>query len=340
MKDIKILIFALFINLQLNGQDFIITQSYNNRILTNPAFTGYEENVYRLSLMNRAQYITPGIYSFNTLTLDKMLCKPSKNIRIGLGLIATREEQGDGFLKTINCGGLLAFHEEINKFWTLSLGMQLSGIYQSVDWSKFVFSDQITHLGIDKDKLSANAALNRNVGYMGLDFNTGILIKGKSRKNNLDRRFVFGISFYHLSKPNIGLLNDHSIPIRSNVHSGVIWKADNYEHHLACGWIQQDNFIFQTFNINYKVIYKQKVIGGIGLRDNINSYFSNNTLFIPFIIGFEKKYNKKPLRVTFSYDLNVGGLVGPYGIFELSIVAAFNSNCSNSKSKELKCVDF
>lgn len=338
-KLIYIGVLFILIQQRLIGQDFIITQNFNNRLLNNPAFTGYEDGIYRLCLMNRAQYITPGIYNLNTLTLDTRLCKPNKKARIGIGVLCSREEQGDGYLTAINAGLSAGIHLKLSNYSGLSAGLQLCGVQQTVNWSKFVFSDQINPWGIDKNMVSANNGVATNTGFIGVDLSGGLLYN-KVSKVNSDYRYVIGVSAYHLSKPNIGLTGNYLIPIRTNLHAGIAREIKNADLNFTARWIQQDNFNFQSFDVSLQVIYNKNFIGGIGLRDNVNNYILRNTLFIPLSIGLEKALVSNAWRFTLSYDINVGGIINPYGIFEFSIVGSIGSNCAKGKSTLLKCAPF
>jgi type IX secretion system PorP/SprF family membrane protein len=315
-----------------SAQDFVFSQVYNNRLFQNPSFTGYEEGVLRASLMHRAQYITPGPYSLNTLAIDRRLCKPDK---IGIGLFASSEEQGDGFLQTAFIGISLGFHQQLNKKYSLSAGMQLSAIQQSVNWSKYVFPDQINAYGIDPNLISANYGLNTNVGIIGVDLGAGILLKKKTR---FGKNFIAGLSIYHLSKPNVGLLNNHQLPIRTNLHFGINYPIYNNELNITCRWIQQDNLNFQSIDINTDLNYKKYFFSGVGLRNNLNRYYYKNILFILLNVGFKKNINNSAFKFGFSYDLPVGSNIGPAGIYELSIIVELGTKCL--KSKKLECVNF
>jgi type IX secretion system PorP/SprF family membrane protein len=340
MRLIKFILFII-ICLEFNmsfGQDFIFSQVHNNRLFQNPAYTGYENGKNRLSILHRAQYITPGPYSLNTLTFDKRLCKPKD---LGLGLLVSNEEQGDGFLRTLFVGGSIGFHKKLTDAVNIHAGMQLSGINQYVSWSKFIFPDQINSYGIDPNLVSSNAGLNNNQGVIGADWNVGLLFECKQKINNQKGEeerniFIIGGSWYHLNKPNIGLI-DHSyqLPFRTNLHADYTFLVSKDEMNLNFAWIQQDNLNFQTYNFNANYIINEKLNGGLGLRDNLNNYIGKNIFFILFNIGFKVDLNNTANKFGFSYDLPIGSYVGPAGIFEFSYSLDFDTKCK--KKKDIKC---
>lgn len=335
-----ILIFILICCKDLFAQDFTTSQVYNVRLLQNPAFAGYEEGNNRVGVLHRAQYITPGTYNINAFTFDKRFCQPKK-FGIGIGAYAIREEQGDGFLKTMHAGIILGIHKKLNESYNLSVGLQFGPIQQSIDWSKLVFSDQIDFSGIDNNKVSAAAATNPNIGLIGFDLSAGILFKYKQRNGN--GPFIMGLSTFHISNPNIGLVNYQQLPMRTNLHIGKTWEKLSInrlsDFSITGRWMQQNDFIYQTVDLNLSATYHKVLTGGIGIRDFANERISKNMLFILMSVGVGKDFYKKSYwKCMINYDINVGGLVGPIGILELSIVGNINNKCA--KSGNIACPNF
>jgi type IX secretion system PorP/SprF family membrane protein len=341
MMKFKLILF-IFLNCgNLFAQDFITSQIYNVRLLQNPAFAGYDEGTNRIGLLHRAQFVTPGTFNINTFTIDKRFCKPiPKILGIGLGFYGNREEQGEGFLKTINVGFVLGLHKLLFKSHNLSIGLQFGAIQQSIDWSKLVFSDQINYQGIDL-KISAASNSIPNVGSVVHDIGGGILYKYKKLKGY--GPFILGASFFHISEQNIGLINDHILPIRTNFHIGKIWEKTSIDPLSNCTvtgrFMQQDIFKYQSYDINLNVTYDNWLIVGIGLRSDVIKNYSQNMHFILLNMGFSKVFfDKSYWQCLVNYDLNVSGVVGPFGIIELSIFGKINSKCS--KSMKIGCPSF
>ncbi len=333
------LILLIFLNCgDLFAQDFITSQIYNVRLLQNPAFAGYDEGTSRIGLLHRAQFITPGTFNTNSFTVDKRFCKPKPKIfGIGLGMLANREEQGDGFLKTINVGVILGIHKSLSKSNHLSVGFQFGSIQQSIDWSKLIFSDQINFQGVES-KISSASNSNPNVGFVGFDLSGGILYKYKNTTGT--GPFILGFSLFHFSQPNIGLINDQILPIRTNFHIGKIWEKTSISHlsnfSITGRWIQQNNFNYQSTDINLNITYNNLLISGIGIRNNANKNLPQNMLFILLNVGLSKVFfDNSYWQFLVNYDLNVSGIVGPIGIIELSIVGNLNNKCS--KNRKIIC---
>ncbi len=321
------------------GQDFVVTQSFNTRLLNNPAFTGFDDGLNRISMVHRAQYISPGTYNLNAFTADTRLCRPKKYVRLGVGFIGSREEQGDGYLKSSYMGSTIGFHLNASKNTLLSMGLSLGLLQQAVNWSKYVFPDQINPWGIDNNLISVNKNLTPSAGLIGVDLSGGILLKHQSKKY-YKRSYMIGFSIYHLSKPNIGLVNDYLLPIRTNTHIGLSQEFIKSSMSITAKWIQQDRLKFQAFDANMEIIFNQSFILGLGLRENLNYYLPKNTLFIPISVGFGKPFETNSWRIVFSYDINVGGVKNPFGIFEFALVGNINTSCAKDKSPKLKCTNF
>jgi type IX secretion system PorP/SprF family membrane protein len=343
MKKLTILFYsAVLFPFWSLGQDFITTQSFNSRLLLNPAFTGYgEEGLTRIGMLHRAQYVSPGTYNLNSFTIDTRLCRPKKGARIGIGLIGSREEQGDGYLVSTFLGSSAGVHLKINKKLIFIMGLSFGIIQQSVNWSKFVFPDQINPWGVDMNAISANRNLTLNSGIIGVDLSGGVILTISDLfESGSGIKFHVGGSFYHLSKPNIGLVNDYLLPIRTNIHLGLSQEYKKSAYNITAKWIQQDYFQHQSYDIFLENVYNELFVCGIGARANVNNYISKNTLFIPLSIGFMKASDQHNWKFTTSYDINIGGVKNPFGIFEFTIVGNLKAPCSKEKSQKLKCVNF
>jgi type IX secretion system PorP/SprF family membrane protein len=352
---IVLIIFVLNIKLLL-AQDFIFSNPYNIRIIHNPAFTGLDQGQVNVNFIHRTQFNPiPGPFKTSAFSSDFGLCKPEN---VGVGLFAINESQGDGFLQTNNFGITSSVNIKINdgnfKFFgkhlkaysnapqSLSVGFQLGFLQQSVDWSKYVFSDQITYQGINKDVVSINGLINPKVGFAALDLSMGILYRKRIMSNSKKvQLFIVGVSFNHLNNPNIGLVNEYNLPIKTNAHIGFLKEPtkDNNEtgFSLNTRLIQQQNFKNTFLDLNAE-LSKMGLIGILAFRTNTSNYFFSNTQYIGLGVGYEKVYNDNSFKGVLNYDLNISGVSGnSFGIWELTMFLTFNNGCYGSSVKKPIC---
>jgi type IX secretion system PorP/SprF family membrane protein len=336
----KFILFILFINVQLLvAQDFLFSNPYNIRIIHNPAFTGIDQARVNVNLIHRTQFNPiPGPFKTSAFSSDIGLCKPAN---VGLGLFAINSVQGDGFLTNNNFGLSAAIHIQTSKNpqSNLSLGIQFAFIQQSVDWSKYVFSDQITFQGIDKNVSSVNSSINPNVGIIKPDISSGLIYRQRLTSNNSFRFFMAGLSINHFNMPNIGLINNYVLPISSNFHVGYLNQPFKKEIGFSINsrLIQQQNFKNTYFDVNAE-ISKMGLIAIFAVRSNTTNNFLNNTHYLGFGFGYENVYNDNSFKGVLNYDLNISGVSGEsFGIWELSVFLSFNKGCSGNSSRKKVC---
>jgi type IX secretion system PorP/SprF family membrane protein len=335
---IVLIIFVVNIKLLL-AQDFIFSNPYNIRIIHNPAYTGIDQARLNVNLIHRTQFNPiPGPFKSSAFSSDIGLCKPSN---VGLGLFAINSIQGDGFLTNNNFGLSAAIHIPTSKNpqSSLSFGIQFGFIQQSVDWSKFVFSDQITYQGIDKNISSVNSSINPNVGIIKPDISSGLIYRKRLTSNNSFRFFMAGLSINHFNMPNIGLINNYILPVSTNTHIGYLNQPYKKEigFSLNSRFIQQQNFKNIYFDINTE-ISKMGLIAIFAFRSNNSNNFLNNTHYLGFGFGYENVYNDNSYKGVLNYDLNISGVSGDsFGIWELSVFLSFNKGCYGSKSRKDVC---
>ncbi|MEM9024714.1 MAG: PorP/SprF family type IX secretion system membrane protein, partial [Bacteroidota bacterium] len=121
------------------AQDRQFSQFYASQAALNPAFAGNTIQG-RLSSNYRKQW--PGVSGgFTTFMVayDHNLHRYNS----GLGLVITRDRAGSGGLSTTSIAGQYAYHLQLSRSLRLRAGLQLGYGYNSLDRSRFVFTDQL-----------------------------------------------------------------------------------------------------------------------------------------------------------------------------------------------------
>ena len=164
-----IIILLLFSNLYSSGQDYAFSQFDLNMMYSNPAFAGFENN-NRVLLHRRNQWM--GISEkFNSNILEFNLSKDVKTQGIAGGMISWAggfyfiENHENTVLNTFNLGIIpWTFHFQLPYNTFISMGTQNVISYQTLDWDRLVFSDEIDELGTFK-LIKDNVIINENDSY-------------------------------------------------------------------------------------------------------------------------------------------------------------------------------
>ena len=262
------------------GQDFIYDQTYANRLLMNPAFCGHSgSGKYTISLFKHNQFAANrGPFNYSSFSVDYGICRSI----FSLGLIGQTYTQGDGLLKTSSISLLSGAAIRLNNRAYMSVGAQYSYISTSVDWDRFVFSDQLDPVfGIINQSSNANANLFNQNNY-GVSIGTKFMIMNRSKM----LFFNPGVAYYHIVRPNNALLNNSvQLPARLTCHLGVLIKRNqNYldnSFELHFRYDNQDQF--KTFISRIGFYTKANIVTGISWRNNLykdNGRFDTHKLLV------------------------------------------------------------
>jgi Type IX secretion system membrane protein PorP/SprF len=253
-----IILFSCFI--LANAQDPIFDMSYQNRLLMNPAFCGNDGGgKYRINCFNHNYFIdNRGTFRFTSASIDYGLCRTP----LSFGLIFQNETQGDGFLTT-NTGSFIFGVGPIHLSRDIIFTGALQGNYldYKVDWSQFVYSDQLDPiLGIVQQSSNNFNILNQKTFGTTSGFNfTGIV---HYRRSNKKLVWNFGCALNHYIKsPSFALLNNtDSLPIRLTLHGGLFFGSTEITGRLD---IQS---IYHTEIINIEYYLVKEFSFGLGFR--------------------------------------------------------------------------
>jgi type IX secretion system PorP/SprF family membrane protein len=294
----------------IKAQDPVHSQFYYNRLELNPAFAGVDgPGKFRLNLFHRNLYRPiKGPFNSSNFSADYSLC----NANIGLGMIASNENQGDGFLQTNKIEGIINVMLG-SRFSNFSAGIKVGGLFQNVDWSKYTFSDQYDPIfGNVRPSTNSNIVSDFtstvNLGF-GLNFTTW------NRKNN--KALNLGLSGNNLNDPNLGYLNQYILPKRFTVYGAIIfqkYKWSNDKSGRVFFRFDKQNSFFTTLILGE--FYFNNILNiGSGFRvsgiNNTNSYIIS--------VGIQPS---KVVKIITSYEVSIGGfnLIGAGNTFELGII--------------------
>jgi hypothetical protein len=322
----------------VRGQDPTNTSFQYGRLEFNPSYGGGDGpgKIGIRSSSRTSFYPVRGPFSFSTLSLDYSPCKESLG-RIGLGLLATNETQGDGFLKINKVAFNFGISIPINRHNSISAGFRPGLVFQNVDWNEFTFSDQLDPIrGISQPSSNQNVNLDLSTVTnwdFGLRYN---------RYYNKAAYFMAGIGVFNAFEPQIGLLNRASLPRRVSLQLSLLRKSrlkENISFHFYLRGELQNNFKYGA--INFEIYFGSKISAGAGLKlPIINQYGVKNNLYPSILFG----YQANPVFKFFaSVETNVLGvnIAGKTSSFEVGMVLINNKKvCGLSDMKNLYKYDY
>ncbi len=356
----------------LHAQDPSFSQFYANRIYLNPAFAGLERGI-TLNAVARMQWVNidNGFKTYN-VTVETQL--PALGIGVGLQLL--RNEEGIGNLST-NQAGVVFSYTIPGKKSNFHFGLEGKIVQKTIDWGRFVFSDQIDPWDGLMNPSSLSPVLD-NVAYGDLDFGfvwrrQGTLKLGKKKITNV--RSHIGASFHHLPylinkdlSGNDSFLNkDYKVAPRTTIHGGMIIPIRIFSG-TGTEVAISPNFKLDSQGRQFMNFKENLTVGTLGLYTLVNNFYLGllyqNRVYVPsqfhtdaYILTFgaytnngpRKRGNSPSIFLGFSMDLNTTGLGPTAGnVYEFTIRYRFLENAGfgmklrgNSKSKNvMDCKSF
>lgn len=313
--NLFLLIFSLsLLSSGLLSQDIHFTQYYANPVYLNPAFAG-TGICPRLTLNYRNQWpAVPGTYISYSATYDQHVEKLSG----GIGVMFNADDAGEGTLKTNIISAIYSYRLQVNRYFSIKMGLQASYFQKKLDWEKLTFNDMIDpRYGF---VYNTNDKANRQVSG-GVDFSAGILAYGES--------FFGGFAVHHLTQPNEAFIGVSKLPRRYTIHLGGIIdlthhsKRRNTEDPYISPnilFMKQQDFV----ELNYGLYFnKYPIVGGIWFRQG----FENSDAFIA-LLGIQTTV----FKIGYSYDVTVSKLgSSTAGSHEIS--AGFQFDCKPKKKR-------
>lgn len=199
--------------LHLTAQDPTFSQFDANQLYYNPAYAGYKlgfrgEMSYRNLWPNVPGESFPGPLSTYTASCDAYF-NIHDRFTGGAGAFAMQDVQGEGFLTTSTVGVVYSQHmphirarNDRSDRFNFYLGFKAYYNHIHIDWSRLVFSDQLSAAYGITGPSSFNQTAISGKSYMDLDY--GILMRNNYRA--LDKWYnELGFAMAHVLAPTISL---------------------------------------------------------------------------------------------------------------------------------------
>jgi type IX secretion system PorP/SprF family membrane protein len=288
------------------SQDPSFSQFYFNKLYFNPAFSGISRGL-EFSFSHRILWPNiPG--RFNTTKFSADLDVSQINGLGGIGLIAYKDTEGAGALETIDVGIPFSVRIILNENNYLHFGISASIIQKSIDWSKFVFGDQLNAvLGVTQPSQFDFPSESKLIFP---DFSSGIVYEyfNSYRSSPLkDWSFRTGFAVHHMTQPDYSFISSNSrLPMKITAHLNFripIGYRDPVI--LAPDLVYESQAGMKTLYFGSNLIWRSPFMG-IWYR----RYRNSDAIVMTTGMKLSQKNN---VYVSYSYDFTISGLTGSTG---------------------------
>lgn len=346
MGKVLAIIFGIFTisvwNTQVVAQDYKFNQFYNSPLNLNPALTGKLKGLYRLTANYRVQsspVSNPAPYSTLSAAADFGLLqsKLSGDI-LGIGIIASADNQAGGALKTNDIMASIAYHKSFgysNEHY-LSAGFQFGIKSRRLDISQLFFESQFNSTLNGFDLTLPNLENFDKASYTALNMHAGIFWS-----SNFSKKIsaYAGGSMFNLIKPKDSFFSsDSERAIKLHTHGGLVYTVSDRI------MINPNGIFMMQQNINDWVAGSTFSYGLAGKKNPFETSVFLGAWYegTGAIIG-SAGVQIKGIQFTVSYDRTISDLSNAnngFGAFEASIIYQSAPFESNKKYPIMSCPKF
>ena len=328
MKKIICTSILLLNSILLLSQDYSFSQFDLNMLYSNPAFAGYKDH-NRVLLHRKNQWV--GIAEkFNSNILELNLSGELNGSGFSRGRISWAggiyiiEDHENSVFKKYNIGIIpWTFHFQLPKRFFISMGIQNVISYNSLDWDKLIFSDEINALGLTGEQTSASIpAYDKYTNWFDPSFGF-IITKQSLLKGRNDQTTSIGMATHHLSRVVESFYNNQvessKLPVKYTIHAEHISSIPSFmsqtfklwkifaRHEQQAKFMQKDELGFSTtlannLHLEFGTIYR------IGRYNTISNNQIMSESIIPLMRMRLKPRRNIGMEISYSYDFNISKL--------------------------------
>lgn len=344
IRKLSIVTLLLLCLTRSNAQDPNFTHFFNNTLYYNPAVAGIN-NGLRLTMDYRSLW-SPLPSRFNTVNFS---VDAAAIYNTGMGMMLFTDVEGEGKLRTTSMKTYYSYRPIETRNLEVQVGFEASVVHKTVDFSQFVFSDQLDEVF---GNVNGSAFIPPNVNQVVYpDFGTGFVVRFNNpghMSQDLKLVTTLGAGFHHLTAPQDAFLNTGTVPFKWVVHGGTNIHYKNLIY--APAFLYEKQAQFSTFQIGMNML-KSPVHAGFWFRNRTAAF--NGAQFDSFIFNIGSNFefqNGNKMKVCYSYDFTISRLrPSSLGTHEISIVYEIGNYTLFSgilkrqrfryKTRFLKCVD-
>lgn len=347
LKRIFSISVLLIIGSKVFAQDPTFSQYYANKIYFNPAFAGADRG-FRVNMNYRNLFTAvPGDFSTYSVALDFSSFAAAG----GFGALVTSSTEGEGALRTNSYGAMYSYRLTlVPRMWDVHAGLQVNYITKQLDWSKFVFTDQLDPVYGDIYTSSATPPADLNTGFV--DFDGGVMTRFniKLRKSRKLISNTLGFAVKHITEPNESLINrQEGLPRKFNAHyTAIIPLSKRRSRNLT---FISPNIMYEyqqplsTFNIGFYVL-RTPLMFGVWYRNEGPFFKIDRTDAAIFNFGLKGSNNNGfNYQIGYSYDLTLSKLSGSSGgsheiALLIEITSIGDTRSRSARKRARNCYNF
>jgi len=306
------------------AQDVHFSQFYANPMYLNPAFAG-SNKCPRLSMVYRNQYPVQGVYENYSASYDQYV--PAMGG--GLGILALRDDAGDGAFTTTRISAVYAYHLEVSRNFNINMGAKATLDQREIGFNDFVFPDELHPFFGGVRETAEIPPGETNV----TNFDVGVGFLGYSE------RFYIGVALDHLIEPDVGFYVNDALPFKLTSHVGFnipISKKrlhNDLQNYLIPNILYQVQGPFQQTTTSL-AISRAFLSGGVGYRFN-----NVNPDAVVIQVGFDPE--DQPFRIGYSYDFTISSQSNDLGgAHEVALFYQFPCRKKKFKREQISCPKF
>ena len=308
----------------LKAQDPHFSQFYANPVYLNPAFAGASK-CPKLNLNYRNQYPVQGVYETFSASYDQYV----ESMGGGLGIVALRDDAGDGAFTTTRISAVYSYHLEVSRDFSIQMGMKATFDQREIGFNDFVFPDEL-HPFFGGVRETAEIPPSETTVN---NFDVGVGFLGFSEN------FFIGVAFDHLIEPDVGFYVADDLPFKLTAHTGLnipLGKKrlhDELQNYLIPNILFQSQGPFQQTTVS-AAISSAFLSGGFGYRFN-----NVNPDAVVIQLGFDPE--DYPFRFGYSYDFTVSTFSNNLGgAHEIAVSYQFPCRTRRHKREQISCPKF
>lgn len=325
----KIISITFFLLIQgLYAQDPIFTQAFSIPETINTGFTGALEGT-KAGLIHRTEWVGNN-FTINTQFAFVDVWLDDFNTGLGLSVLNHQETTFNQYNFTqLNLN--YAYAVQLNDTWVFRPSISIGVGSKDFGFQNLLLEDQINVFNSSINPSSVDPAL-LNSSIVFYDFSSSLLF-------NTERTWV-GVTFRHLNKPNISMIENDNVPLNifMSVHASVEIPlsflrssfAEKSNLYVLGNYMQQD--ANNRLDLGLQYVYEQFTLGVITannpIKTNDNSQFLNS---INTFVGF--KWDR--FKFSYSFDFNMNKIGQSSGAHEILFVYNFEN-----LGRRLKCPAF
>ena len=304
------------------GQDPVFTQFYNVPEILNPSFTAVDGST-KVNIAHRTQWsglnynLSSQFANFNTYVDD---------INSGFGISMLNLSETQTRYRFTQATLNYAYRVELAEDWVFIPSLSFGFGNKDFSFDSLLLEDQID---IPNRIIRVGSVdpilLNTTTNFF--DFSVGALI--------MNETFWFGVGARHLNNPNIAFEFDknEALDIFLSAHFGLNYDLDN----LFYAW--EESRLRLLMNFMSQGVFKRF---DIGTEIEMNNGFTMGAILATTPIKYDEQSHTlnslnltagfvwDNVRVGYSYDVNLSGLMGTHGVHEITVTYTFRSIFTSS----------